>query len=76
MERYTYVHCVCGSSEPEYTSGRKNFILGPRLEGGGQQVFCSLQEGNRKFFKQLRGNRCFFNICFQFQEPPPPGGNE
>ena len=19
MERYTYVHCVCGSSEPEYS---------------------------------------------------------
>ena len=35
MERYTHVHCVCGGSEPEYTSDRKDFILGPRLEGGG-----------------------------------------
>ena len=34
MERYIHVHCVCGGSEPEYTSDRKDFILGPRLEGG------------------------------------------
>ena len=28
-----YVHLCCGS-EPEYTNGRKDFILGPRLEEG------------------------------------------
>ena len=39
--------------------------------GGGreQQVFSSLQGGNRTFLKQVRGNRCFFKISFQFQEP-------
>ena len=31
----THVHCVCGGAESEYTSGQKDFILGPRLEGGG-----------------------------------------
>ena len=43
----------------EYTSGRKDFILEPRLGEGGQQVFNSLQGGNRKFLKLLRGDRCF-----------------
>ena len=36
MERHTHVHCVRGGSEPEYTSGRNYFILGPRLGGGGE----------------------------------------
>ena len=50
MERYTHVHCVCGGSEPEYTSDRKDFILGPRLGGGGgQQFFGSLQGGTENF---------------------------
>ena len=54
MDRHMHVH-VCGGSEPEYTNGRKDFILGPRLERrGGGQVFRFLQGGNRKFFKQLR----------------------
>ena len=48
MERYTHVHYVCDGSEREYTSDRKDFILGPRLEGGGEQFFSSLQGGNRK----------------------------
>ena len=52
MERYTHVHGVCGGSEPEYTSGQKDFILGPRLEGEGegkQQIFSSLQGGTENF---------------------------
>ena len=85
MDRYTHAD-VCGGSEPQYTSGREDFILGPTLDEreGGQQLFSSLQRGNRKFLKQLRGDRCFFNILrgeqmffnisFQFQDPP--GGNK
>ena len=74
MGRYMHVH-VCGGPEPENTNGRKDFIFGPRFEGGGggQQVFSYLQGGNRKFLKQLGGNRCFFNIPFHFQEPLPSG---
>ena len=34
--------------------------------GGGQQVFSSLQGGEQKILKQLRGVRYFFNIRFQF----------
>ena len=73
MERYTHVHCVCGSSELEYASSLNDFILRPRLEGGGQQVFSSLQGGNRKFLKQLRGEQIFFIVCFKVQQPPPIG---
>ena len=66
-----HVHCLCGGSEPEDTSGRKDFILGPRLGGGGR-VFSSLQGGNRKFFKIFKifyGKPMFFRMCFQFQDP-------
>ena len=49
-------------------------ILEPRLEEGGQQVFSSLQARNRNFVKQLGGEQMFFNIRFQFQDPP--GGNK
>ena len=78
-----HVHCVCGGSEPVYTSGWKDFILGPGWrgggggEGGGDNKFSVLFKGNRKFLKQLWANRCFFSICFQFQSVrPPPGGNK
>ena len=63
-----YMH---GVSKPEYTNGRNNFILG-QWRGGGKQVFSSLQWGGGGV-KQLWGNRYFFNIRFQFQEPH--GGN-
>ena len=54
MERYTHAHCICGGSEPEYTSDREDFILGPRLEGGGgQQVFSSLQGMVENFYSSL-----------------------
>ena len=43
-----HVH-VCGGSEPEYTNGRKDIILGPRLEEGGQQVFSSVQGRTENF---------------------------
>ena len=39
MNGKMHVHCVCGGSESEYTSGRKDFILGltappdPQLQG-------------------------------------------
>ena len=51
MESYTHVHCVCGASEPEYISSRKNFILGPRLEGWWDNKFSVLFKGGggRKF---------------------------
>ena len=58
---------VYGGSEPEYTNGRKDFILGPRLEEG-----TSFRgEGAVNFESSLGGNRCFFNIRFQFKEPLP-----
>ena len=72
MDRYTHAHVCCGS-EPEYTNGRKDFVLGPRFEegGGGTTSFQFSSRGERKFLKQLRESRCFFNIRFEFQEPPP-----
>ena len=54
MERYTHVHCVCGSSESEHTSGRKNFILGSRFwggGGGGDNKLSVLFKGKQKVFK-------------------------
>ena len=68
-----HVHCVCGGSESEYTSGWKDFNLGPRLERGDNK-FSTLFKGGTE--KKFRENRYFFNICFQFQEPPLPGGNK
>ena len=41
MDKYTHVP-VCGGSEPKYTNGRKDFILGPRLGEAEQQVVSSL----------------------------------
>ena len=47
MDRYTHAY-VCGGSEPEYTNGRKDFILGPRLEeGGGGAEATSFQFSSR-----------------------------
>ena len=68
-----HVHCVCSGSEPEYTNSLKDFILGSRLEGGGrkQQVFSSLQGGNRNFLSSLGGNRCFSTYVSNFRSPPP-----
>ena len=63
MERYTHVHCVCGGSEPEYTSDRKDFILGPRLEGGGggggTTIFLVLFKNERKIFIAAYGEQLF-----------------
>ena len=54
----------------------ERLYFGARLErGGGGAGTTSFQFSSRrqqKILKQLRGNRCFFNICFQFQEPLPP----
>ena len=78
MERYTHVHCVCGGSEPEYTSDRKDFILGPRLGGGGggggQQVFGSLQGRTEIFYSGLWGTVVFVAHVSHFRSPP--GGNK
>ena len=63
-----YTVYVCGGSESEYTSDRKNFILGPRLEEGNNRFSVLFKGGGRKFFKQLMENICFFNICFHFQD--------
>ena len=49
MDRYTHVH-LCGGSEPEYTSGRKNIILGPRLEERGNNKFSVLFNGGTEIF--------------------------
>ena len=73
MNGKMHVHFVCDGSESEYTSSRKVFILGPRLEGERGGVTASFQfssRGNRKVLKQLSGSRCFFNICSQFLESP------
>ena len=77
MDRYTHVQ-VCGGSELEYTNGRKDFIFWPRLEKEGEENKFSVlfKEGTENFQSSLGGNRCFFNIRFQFQEPPPPGSNK
>ena len=57
----------------------KRLFWGSDWRGGGggeHKVFSPLQEGNRKFLEAAQGgNRCFFDIRFQFQEPPP-GGNK
>ena len=58
MERYTHVHCVCGGSEPEYTSDRKDFILGPRLEGVDNN-FLVLFKVKQKFFIAAYGEQLF-----------------
>ena len=60
---YAHVH-VYGGYEPEYTNGRKNFILRPRLEVAEQHVFSSLQGGRGEFLKQLSDK--FFHIRFKF----------
>ena len=60
VERYTHVHCVCGGSEPEYTSDRKDIILGPRLEGGGvDNNFLVLFKGEQKIFIAAYGEQLF-----------------
>ena len=72
MERYTHVHCVCGGSEPEYTSGRKNFILGPRLEGGGgDNKFAVLFKGGiENLYSSLWGTDVFSAYVSNFRGPP------
>ena len=43
------VYGICGGSEPKYTSGQKDFILGPRLEEGEGEVFSCFQGGQKNF---------------------------
>ena len=50
----------------------KTLFWGAGWRGGGDDKFSVLFKGGAE--KELRGNRCFVNICFQFQEPP--GGNK
>ena len=53
-------------------------ILGPELEEGGRgtpKFSVSFKAEKENFQSSLGGNICLFNIRFQFQEPPPPGGN-
>ena len=73
MNGKMHLHCVCGGSESEYTSGQKDFILGPRLGGGGgegeQQVFSSLQEVTENF-KATKGEQMFFQHMFLISGPP------
>ena len=60
MERYTHVHCVCGGSEPEYTSDRKDFIFGTRLEREAvDNNFLVLFKGEQKFFIAAYGEQLF-----------------
>ena len=42
-----HVHCVC--PEPKYSSGRKNFSLGPRLEGGDNKFSVLFKGGTENF---------------------------
>ena len=52
MNGKMHVLYVCGGSESEYTIGRKDFILGPRLEGGGgDNKFSFLFKEEQKNFK-------------------------
>ena len=67
MDRKTDVHS-CGGSELEDINGRKDFNLGPRLEGTTSFQFSS--RGNRKFLKQLRGEQMFYQHTFPIQECP------
>ena len=48
MNGKMHVHCVCGGSESEYTSGRKNFIAGPRWEGDNNK-FSVFHRGTENF---------------------------
>ena len=64
-------YMLCASSLPKYTSGRKDFILEPRLEER-QQVFSSLQggRGDKQFLKRLRGEQMFLTYVSSFRSPP------
>ena len=73
MERYTHVQSVCGGSEPEYTSGRKDFILGPRL-GEGDNKLLVLFKGEQKIFIAACGEQMLFQHMFPNSGAPPPGG--
>ena len=73
MERYTHVHCVCGGSEPEYTSDRKDFILGPRLGGGGgvdSNFLVLFKGGTENFYSSLWGTVVFIAYFSNFRSPP------
>ena len=70
-ERKDNVYCVCGGFESEYTGGWKDFIFWLRL--GEQQVFSTLQGGNRTFLKQLRGTDVFQHML-PISGALPPGG--
>ena len=55
---------VCSGSGLEYISGRKDFILGPRLEGGGGgdikfSVLMKGEGGGEYFDKQFWGTEVF-----------------
>ena len=53
----------CRGSEPGYTNGRKDFILGPRLKdigGGGTTSFQSSSRGEEKIFKAAFGGTGIF----------------
>ena len=51
MNGKMHVHCVCGGSESEYTGGGEDFLLGPRLEGGGlNNKFSVLFKGRTEKF--------------------------
>ena len=67
-----YTVYICGGSEQECTSGRKNFIWGPG--GEEQQVFSFLQRENRKCLQQFRGTDVFQHM-FPISGAPAPGGN-
>ena len=62
MHMYLYVVVL-----DQYTpmAGKKIYFEADVGGGGGRghQVFSSLHGS-------LRGNRCFFNVRFEFQEPP------
>ena len=70
MDRYTHVH-VCGGSEPECTDGRKNFILGHRLEKGGTTCFQFFSREEQKIFKAAwEGGQMFFQNMFPISGAP------
>ena len=73
MERYTHVHCVCGGSEPGYTSDRKDFILGSRLEGGGggdNKMLVLFKGRTENFCSSLWGTDVFSAYVSNFRSLP------
>ena len=58
---------------PEYTSGRKNSIFGPRLEGEGEgdnKFSVLFKGGTENFYSSLWGTDVFSGYVSSFRNPP------